>query len=203
MRIVVHPTCIIRPASALRKRKINHQDTKNTKIMKYRKKPVVIEANQACQLTSDGRVIYADGTQEQFEMDHEGTFIRTLEGRHNITEGDFIITGVKGERYPCKPDIFAMTYEDANALPSFEIPFDEDVQNILGRVCFRVAAVARRLHTLGIYNVKTHAEEEQAAALHWMLNLYLKHGKAWGDEGDKILKGAPSPERVTEEIKNP
>lgn len=37
--------------------------------------------------------------------------IETLEGPHVVTPGDWIITGVKGERYPCKPDIFEATYE--------------------------------------------------------------------------------------------
>lgn len=40
-------------------------------------------------------------------------YIETLEGKMRISEGDFIITGVKGERYPCKKDIFEMTYEPA------------------------------------------------------------------------------------------
>ena len=40
-------------------------------------------------------------------------YINTLEGKHFIGEGDYIITGVKGERYPCKPDIFKITYEPA------------------------------------------------------------------------------------------
>lgn len=40
-------------------------------------------------------------------------YINTLEGKHYITEGDWIITGVKGERYPCKADIFELTYEPA------------------------------------------------------------------------------------------
>jgi len=38
-------------------------------------------------------------------------WIDTLEGGHNVCPGDWIITGVKGERYPCKPDIFEATYE--------------------------------------------------------------------------------------------
>jgi len=38
-------------------------------------------------------------------------WIDTLEAGHRVCPGDFIITGVKGERYPCKPDIFAETYE--------------------------------------------------------------------------------------------
>ena len=37
--------------------------------------------------------------------------IKTLEGGHVVTPGDWIITGVKGEKYPCKPDIFEMKYE--------------------------------------------------------------------------------------------
>jgi hypothetical protein len=40
-------------------------------------------------------------------------WIDTLEGGHIVCPGDFVITGVKGERYPCKPDIFAETYEPA------------------------------------------------------------------------------------------
>jgi hypothetical protein len=56
---------------------------------KYRKKPVVIEAVQ---------------TQEE-------VIIETLEGNMKANPGDWIITGVNGERYPCKPDIFEKTYE--------------------------------------------------------------------------------------------
>ncbi len=41
----------------------------------------------------------------------EHGWIDTLEQGHRVCPGDWIITGVKGERYPCKPDIFAMTYE--------------------------------------------------------------------------------------------
>lgn len=58
---------------------------------KFRKKPVVIDA-------------------EQFMGPHN-LKIETLEGVMTVTPGDWIITGVKGERYPCRPDIFAMTYE--------------------------------------------------------------------------------------------
>lgn len=73
--------------------------------MKYRKKPVVIEATQW----------FKDG-------DHPAVFtgglsglprIVTLEGPMFIDIGDWIITGVKGEFYPCKDEIFKMTYEAA------------------------------------------------------------------------------------------
>ncbi len=44
---------------------------------------------------------------------HDHGWIDTLEGGHTVCPGDWIITGVAGERYPCKPDIFAATYEPA------------------------------------------------------------------------------------------
>ncbi|KKL61031.1 hypothetical protein LCGC14_2199390 [marine sediment metagenome] len=43
---------------------------------------------------------------------HDHGWIDTLEGGHTVCPGDWIITGVKGERYPCKPDIFEMTYDE-------------------------------------------------------------------------------------------
>ena len=77
--------------------------------MKYRKKPVVIEAVQwnGCNLeeikefAGDSLICNAYGCIE----------IKTLEGNHICTEGDYIIKGVQGEFYPCKPDIFEQTYE--------------------------------------------------------------------------------------------
>lgn len=65
--------------------------------MKYRKKPIVIEAYQ---------------TQVSLE-------IETLEGIMQANVGDWIITGVNGEKYPCKPDIFEKTYELADAETEF------------------------------------------------------------------------------------
>lgn len=44
---------------------------------------------------------------------HDHGWIDTLEGGHTVCPGDWIITGIKGERYPCKPDIFGATYEPA------------------------------------------------------------------------------------------
>ncbi len=57
---------------------------------KYRKRPIVIEAYQTA----------------------EREVIETLEGKMYAEIGDWIITGIQGERYPCKPDIFAATYEE-------------------------------------------------------------------------------------------
>lgn len=88
--------------------------------MKYRKKPVVIEA---IQWTGDNlkEIIGFTGLHEsankwtwkEYEdvVKNDGLKIFTLEGKMNADIGDFIIKGVKGEFYPCKPDIFEATYE--------------------------------------------------------------------------------------------
>ena len=115
--------------------------------MKYRKKPVVIEAHQWFKngdhpedhdpmgrenpttmyqekyyeyKQTEGKVVLRYRHPDKYNEDkchHCGVrmgdhgWIDTLEAGHNVCPGDFIITGVKGERYPCKPDIFEQTYE--------------------------------------------------------------------------------------------
>lgn len=93
--------------------------------MKFRKKPVVIEA---VQWTGDNlyEVIEFTGrhesskdwTWEQYRdiVRKDGLKIFTLEGSMMASVGDWIIKGVKGEVYPCKPDIFEQTYENIGLL---------------------------------------------------------------------------------------
>jgi hypothetical protein len=76
---------------------------------KYRKKPVVIEATQWFKLGDHPDVVKAFFSHDPQQIGFG--WIKTLEGGHIVTSGDWIITGVKGEHYPCKPDIFEMTYE--------------------------------------------------------------------------------------------
>lgn len=103
---------------------------------KFRKKPVVIEAHQWHQngdhpLDYDGSFNAGDAPLEgklvryyqRPNVDgltlckhcgvimHDHGWIDTLEAGHNVCPGDWIITGVKGEHYPCKPDIFDETYD--------------------------------------------------------------------------------------------
>ena len=114
---------------------------------KYRKKPVVVEANQWFKNGdhpldySNDYVGFENGELREFSPEErrsngwEGDIVRyyrapsvdkcvkcdnimhvhgwidTLEGGHTVCPGDWIITGVKGEHYPCKPDIFEKTYE--------------------------------------------------------------------------------------------
>lgn len=73
----------------------------------YRKKPVVIEATQWFKHGDHPEVVQY----QSLDPDMQGYgWIMTLEGGHIVTPGDWIITGVNGEHYPCKPDIFAKTY---------------------------------------------------------------------------------------------
>lgn len=93
--------------------------------MKFRKKPVVIEAVQFTEAVRDAALFdgqpLPDGVRRGASTLHPPTrkvwsasfFIETLEGRMEVSVGDWVITGIKGERYPCKPDIFAATYEPA------------------------------------------------------------------------------------------
>lgn len=107
--------------------------------MKFRKKPVVIEADlwfkngdhpfDDCEITTDddGQFIKYEGKVVRYyrnpstpglqECKHCGKimhvhgWIDTLEGGHIVCPGDYIITGPLGERYPCKPSAFQLTYE--------------------------------------------------------------------------------------------
>ena len=79
---------------------------------KFRKKPVVIEAWLVPLRGEDPSEEIIDLVQAQGWIgDDEGIFITTLEGVMTASAGDWIIKGVAGEYYPCKPDIFGKTYE--------------------------------------------------------------------------------------------
>jgi len=94
---------------------------------KYRKRPVVIEAeqltwqnwNRICEFVTDpyfGRGVYLNDKTLEILPDNVtsqtmGLIIKTLEGEHLARQNDWIIKGIKGEFYPCKPDIFEKTYE--------------------------------------------------------------------------------------------
>jgi hypothetical protein len=79
---------------------------------KFRKIPIVIEAVRFTRHTWEEVVSFTDNTAHTFIEDDICTcIIPTLEGQHIATEGDWIIKGVNGEFYPCKPYIFIKTYE--------------------------------------------------------------------------------------------
>ncbi len=77
---------------------------------KYRKKPIVIEAEPYRAGLEDG----FEDINQHMTVDGKGIrtpYIQTLEGKMWIAPTDYIITGIKGERYPCKKDIFEAGYE--------------------------------------------------------------------------------------------
>lgn len=90
--------------------------------MKYRKKPVVIEAYQYIGKDSIEKmpIEFQQAIKNSPAMMGVSKFgnpffhIKTLEGKMDITEGDWIIKGVAGEFYPCKPEIFEKSYEEAS-----------------------------------------------------------------------------------------
>jgi len=79
--------------------------------MKFRKKPVVIEAVQFDGTLASLEEFYIPEVSQ--ELGSRTAQIQTLEGAMTAQPGDWIIKGINGEFYPCKPDIFAKTYERA------------------------------------------------------------------------------------------
>lgn len=77
----------------------------------FRKKPVVIEARRYNGKNGIELLCWAGGTELEEGFFGHGIKIKTLEGTMTANKGDWIIKGVKGEFYPCKPDIFEATYE--------------------------------------------------------------------------------------------
>ena len=111
--------------------------------MKFRKRPVEVTASpwfrngdhpeDGCEMFDAGQgPVQGEGHVVRYyrrpECDGQNTcehcglimhlhgWIDTLEGGHIVCPGDWIITGVQGEFYPCKPDIFALTYEEVHAV---------------------------------------------------------------------------------------
>lgn len=96
----------------------------NNEVRKYRKKPVIIEAVQFKICGEIPALKFLGLDQQQglhrendvaefysYRQDSSILRIKTLEGVMEVSDGDYIIKGVNGEFYPCKPDIFEKTYE--------------------------------------------------------------------------------------------
>ena len=81
--------------------------------MKYRKKPIVIEATQWNGFNRGPYDLGVVPAPLDRNLPLSMGWISTLEGGHEVTPGDWIITGVEGERYPCKPSVFDATYDPA------------------------------------------------------------------------------------------
>ena len=82
---------------------------------KFRKKPVVIEAMQFTEETKDQvfNFVTCNKKPETMNNGESRMWVQTLEGDMLVSIGDWVIKGIQGEFYPCKPDIFDATYEPA------------------------------------------------------------------------------------------
>lgn len=85
-------------------------------VQQFKKKPVVIEAIQFKGVNALEIVEWSEesATPARISDDEKKLEIPTLEGKMEVSVNDWVIKGVKGELYPCKPDIFEATYEPAN-----------------------------------------------------------------------------------------
>jgi len=129
--------------------------------MKFRKKPVVIDAAQwfkngdhpddavtfgvvdsAGIYPTEGKVVRyyrlpgvpgESACKQCGKPHHVHGWIDTLEQGHRVCPGDWIITGVKGERYPCKPDIFAATYQPDDGIPAWDPSKPNREQGLYGK----------------------------------------------------------------------
>ena len=129
----------------------------------YRKKPVTVEAVQWTGENLAEMCEFIDS--EVFEIiPRVGLVIHTLEGDHHASPGDYIIKGVNGEFYPCKPDIFAKTYESATLTPPNEpmpvLVNDEPDREYIDYICPRCKDIisqrrrGQRMET--VYQCKYH-----------------------------------------------
>lgn len=124
---------------------------------RYRKRPVVIEAVQYLGPDAGdivGVSVASDGTR----------YIETLEGRMTVSPGDWVITGLKGERYPCKPDVFAASYESAETRAADTRDLVREVERLRLEIERKDAAFAA--HVQSANEMKEHAvrvSDENAA----------------------------------------
>lgn len=151
--------------------------------MKYRKRPVVIEAERFF----SWKLPWPDGV-EPAKLQHnrrgdrnywpEGApVIQTLEGPHYVSDGDWIITEVQGEKYPCKPDIFEAIYEPANR-PS--LPSDSEFEGELGEALNELVRAAKHYATVGDAN-RNAAECALASAENVLISLFAAE-REWSKE---------------------
>ena len=78
----------------------------------YMKKQVIVKAMVWTGDNPEDLEQFMENQGYYFKDEDRGLYIETLEGDHKANKGDYIIKGVKGEFYPCKPDIFEMSYEE-------------------------------------------------------------------------------------------
>ena len=100
------------PIVSEQKKDVDKITSNNCDVKKYRKKPIIVEAVQNTGgNVSEIREFMDNKSRPVYTKDGYVYLIKTLEGTMTANVGDYIIKGVKGEFYPCKPDVFEATYD--------------------------------------------------------------------------------------------
>jgi hypothetical protein len=130
-------------------------------IKQYRKKPVVIEA--AGPLTNENVLdICRWCDAKEWSNDPAELKIKTLEGTMIASEGDYIIRGVSGEFYPCKPEIFAKTYDDTALTPAPRVVVTEAMVEAMSRHVYQYALTTHADIRAGLTAALTEAPADGA-----------------------------------------
>lgn len=97
---------------------------------RHTKKPITVEAVQWTGTKKSWDEIHSLGNIEWLpgEIGSYTFYIKTLEGDHLVRKGDYVIKGVQGEFYPCKPDIFEQTYEKVKGEKDSNRPSSDELQ---------------------------------------------------------------------------
>lgn len=83
-------------------------------VKKYVKKPIVIEALKIEWGSRKTDLLDFAGMENVYQNEFGEVFIKTLEGNMKVSVGDYVIKGIEGEFYPCKPNIFKKTYSEVD-----------------------------------------------------------------------------------------
>ena len=111
--------------------------------------------------------------------------INKIDETVSFHKGDILVTTKDGALLALNPHYFENNYEPVADPKLFE--FNEDIRWILGRPNFTCAHTANSLRALG-QDIPNKAEEEQAAAIYWMLSMYEKHGNDWRKKGAEEMR---------------
>ena len=176
-------------------------------VQKYTKKPVTIEAIQWTKENLDIalawipseviglRILGMEDSSDSLQWTTEH-YIKTLEGDMKITEGDYIIKGVKGEFYPCKPDIFYATYDGPTRVlwdhNTGEYDKEYFKQNSIDAGIFLADLLTKELEELGDEDLEPR-EEVQNLGVDPVLRLKEDYDPntinfRWNDTEEVILK---------------
>lgn len=180
--------------------------------MKYQKKPVVIEAFQLVKPSPDYPAdpallpVWAANAYEsgviEFDGKGRGVKVKTLEGTMLAEWGDWIIQGVKGELYPCKPDIFEATYGQAGetscdpwrVMERLQSMIAAEIRVMLGegpydQKMFDDAQIQRRIKAMQECAANSTSDAERHES--WM-KMHIEAGWEYGEEFDPLDKKHPN-----------